>query len=106
MFNSRPHAGGGATRPRPKVGSVEELHGDTSVWPRPKVWTRGQKWKKQCQRWRAGEAQMRDNPEGSELDFAEGVRKRCNNSYVSSCKGKKAKSGYVASAVCNKFLSL
>jgi len=37
--------GGGATRPLPRVGSVEELHGDPAVWPRPKVWTRGQKWK-------------------------------------------------------------
>jgi len=25
---------------------VEELHGDPTVGPRPKVWTRGQKWKK------------------------------------------------------------
>jgi len=24
---------------------VEELHGDVTVGPRPKVWTRGQKWK-------------------------------------------------------------
>jgi len=31
-----------------------------------KAWTRGQKWKKYCQRWRAGEAQMRDNPEGGD----------------------------------------
>jgi len=25
---------------------VEELHGDPTVGPCPKVWTRGQKWKK------------------------------------------------------------
>jgi len=27
----------------------------------PKVWTRGQKWKKWCRRWSAGEARMRDS---------------------------------------------
>jgi len=32
--------------PLPMDGNVEELHGDTTVEPRPKVWTRGQKWKK------------------------------------------------------------
>jgi len=47
---------GGATRPLPRDGGVEELHGDPTVGPRPKVWTRGQKWKKQYQRWFAGEA--------------------------------------------------
>jgi len=36
---------GGATRPLPMDGGVEELHGDPTVGPRPKVWTRGQKWK-------------------------------------------------------------
>jgi len=34
--------GGGATRPLPRVGVVEELHGDPTVGPRPKVWTKGQ----------------------------------------------------------------
>jgi len=29
---------------------VEELHGDPTVGPRPKVWTRGQKWKKTSRR--------------------------------------------------------
>jgi len=38
--------GGDATRPFPRNGGVEELHGDLTVGPRPKVWTRGQKWKK------------------------------------------------------------
>jgi len=33
--------GGGATRPLPRDGGVE-LHGDPTVGPRPKVWTRGQ----------------------------------------------------------------
>jgi len=33
---------GGATRPLPRDGGVEELHGDPTVGPRPKVWTRGQ----------------------------------------------------------------
>jgi len=33
--------GGGATRPLPRDGSLEELHGDPTVGPRPKVWTRG-----------------------------------------------------------------
>jgi len=37
--------GGGATRSLPRDGGVEELHGDPTVGPRPKVWTRGQKWK-------------------------------------------------------------
>jgi len=27
-------------------GRVEKLYGDPTVGPRPKVWTRGQKWKK------------------------------------------------------------
>jgi len=36
---------GGATRPLPGDGGVEELHGDPTVGPGPKVWTRGQKWK-------------------------------------------------------------
>jgi len=33
-------SGGGATRPLPRNGGVEELHGDPSVGPRPKVWTK------------------------------------------------------------------
>jgi len=39
--------GGGvvATRPLPRYGGMEELHGDPTIWPRPKVWTSGQKWK-------------------------------------------------------------
>jgi len=37
---------GGATQPLPSDGGVEELHGDPSVGPCPKVWTRGQKWRK------------------------------------------------------------
>jgi len=32
--------GGGATRPFPRDGGVEELYGDPTVGPRPKVWTR------------------------------------------------------------------
>jgi len=32
--------------PLPRDGSVEELHRDPTVGPHPKVWTRGQKWKK------------------------------------------------------------
>jgi len=43
----------------PRDGDVEELHGDPTVGPRPKVWTRGKKWKKWCRRWRAVEARMR-----------------------------------------------
>jgi len=38
--------GGGVTRPLPRDGSVEELHGGPTVGPRPKVWTTGQKRKK------------------------------------------------------------
>jgi len=37
---------GGATRPLPRDGGVDKLHGDPTVGPRPKVWTRGQKQKK------------------------------------------------------------
>jgi len=39
-------SGGGAIRPRPGDGNVEKLHGDSTVGQRPKVWTRGKKWKK------------------------------------------------------------
>jgi len=53
--------GGGATRHLPRDGGVEELHGNPTVGPRFKVWTRGQKQMKLRQRWRAGEAQMQDN---------------------------------------------
>jgi len=42
---SRAWSGGGATRPLRRDGGVEELHGDPTVGPRPKVWTRGQKCK-------------------------------------------------------------
>jgi len=38
--------GGSATRPLPRDGGVEKLHRDPTVGPRPKVWTRGKKWKK------------------------------------------------------------
>jgi len=52
------------------------------------VWTKGQKWKQQCQRWRAGETQMWDNP-------AEGVRRRCktNSPSVLSCICKRTREG-------------
>jgi len=40
------YGGGGATRRHPRNGGAEEFHGDPTVGPRPKVWTRGQKWKK------------------------------------------------------------
>jgi len=36
---------GGATRPLPRDGGVEEIHGDPKVGLRHKVWTSGQKWK-------------------------------------------------------------
>jgi len=39
------NGGGGATRPLPRDGGVEELYGDPAFGPRPKAWTRGQKWK-------------------------------------------------------------
>jgi len=39
------YGGGGAAQPLPRDGGVEFLHGDPTVWPRPKVWFRGQKWK-------------------------------------------------------------
>jgi len=44
-LNFRIKRGGDAVQPH---GGVEELHGDPTVGPRPKVWTRGQKWKKWC----------------------------------------------------------
>jgi len=40
--------GGGATRPLQRDGCMEELHRDPTVGSCPKVWTRGQKWKKWC----------------------------------------------------------
>jgi len=62
--------------------------------PHPKVWTRGQKWKKWCRRWRAGEARMRDSHGGGESDPAEGVHRRCmKNSPFLSCIGKRTKEG-------------
>jgi len=51
--------------PFPRDGGLVELHGDPTVGPCLKVWTRGQKWK--CQRWSAGEARMRDNPDQEEV---------------------------------------
>ena len=30
---------GGTTRPLPRDGGAEELHGDPTVGPHPKVWT-------------------------------------------------------------------
>jgi len=38
--------GSGATRPLPRNRGLEELHGNPTVGPRPKVCTNGQKWKK------------------------------------------------------------
>jgi len=45
--------GGGVTRSLPTDGGVKELHGEPTVGSRPKVWSRGQNWKKWCRRWRA-----------------------------------------------------
>jgi len=59
-------SGGGAIRPFPKDGGVEELHGDLTVGPRPKVWT-------------------------GELDPAEGVRKCCKKNFPSI--GKRTREG-------------
>jgi len=42
----------------------------------------------------AGEAQMQDNPEGGELDPAEGVCRCCKKiSSILSCIGKKTREG-------------
>jgi len=46
MRERKQKLGGGATGPLPRDKNVEELHGDPTVGPRPKVRTRGQKWKK------------------------------------------------------------
>jgi len=58
---------------------VDELHGESETQQsghaprsRPEV-----KNGRQCQRWRTGEAHMRDNPGGEELNAAECVRRRC-----------------------------
>ena len=37
--NLRQSGGGGTTRPLPKDGGVEELRGDPTVGPHPKIWT-------------------------------------------------------------------
>jgi len=82
--------------PTPSEGwGVEELHGDPTVGPRPKVWTRGKKWK-WCRRWRrAGEARMLDSQGRSESDPAEGVHRRGmkNSPSVLFCIGKRTKEG-------------
>jgi len=46
-------------------------------------------------RWRAGEAQLQDNPGGGESVPADGVRRRCkkNSPSVLSCKGKRTREG-------------
>jgi len=48
-----------------------------------------------CQRWHAGEAQMRDNPGGGESEPAQGVYRRCkkNSPSVFSCLGKTTRKG-------------
>ena len=39
------HGGGGTTRPLPRDGGTEELRGDPTIGPHPKVWTIDQKYK-------------------------------------------------------------
>jgi len=47
LYHTAPDpAGGGAIRPLPGMGTWRSSHGYSTVGPRPKVWTRGQKWKK------------------------------------------------------------
>jgi len=86
--------GGGATRPPPKDGSVEELHRDPTVGPRPKS---GPEVKngRSCAEDSAGEVRMRDSQRGGKSDSAEGVRWRCmkNSPPVLSCIGKRTKEG-------------
>jgi len=41
MARSSACGGGGATILRD--GGIEEQHSDPTVWPHPKIWTRGQK---------------------------------------------------------------
>jgi len=59
--------GGSVIRLLLRGEDMKEFHGDPTVGSRLKVRTRGQKWKNQRQRWRAGETQMRDNPEEDDL---------------------------------------
>jgi len=69
------------------MGAWRNSTGDPTVEPHPKVWTRGQ-------RWRAGEAQMQDDPGGGESDPVEGVRWRCKkNSFILSCIGTRTGEG-------------
>jgi len=42
QFSCHCDSGGDATRLLPRDGGIEELYGDPTVGPRPKVWTRGQ----------------------------------------------------------------
>jgi len=41
---------GGAIRPLPRDGAAEEFHRHLTVGPRPKFWTRDQKWKNLVQK--------------------------------------------------------
>jgi len=90
------NSGGSATRSLPRDGGAQELHGELTVGPRPKVWNRRQNWKKWCRRWRSGEARMRDSQGGGESDHAECVRRRYMKNYPSVlfCIGKRTKEGY------------
>jgi len=65
--------------------------GSPTVRTCSKAWTRDQRWKKYCQRWCAGEAQMRDSLEGGELDSAVDDRRHCKNSlpfYPATIRGQ------------------
>jgi len=92
-------SGGGATRPLPRNGGVQELHGDPTAGPRTKSRTWCQKWKKQCQRRHAGEAETQDNP-GGEPGSAEGVEQvaLANFKIVSYFKQEKDDHLFVSSA--------
>jgi len=79
---------GGATQPLSRDGGREE-HQE----PNSRATPRGQKWKRQYQKWCAGKAQMQDNPGEGESDPAEGVCRHCikNSPSVLSCIGKRPK---------------
>ena len=57
----------GATRPRPRDGGVEKLHGGPTVEQHPTVWTIGQEKKSKSQKWLYEVIQRQDNQVGDDV---------------------------------------